>query len=141
MILLDTNVISELAKERPEPLVSAWFLAQEATVFATSSVSLAEVLYGLELLPHGKRRSRLAELSRIVFETALGGRILNFDDGAAHRYAQLRADRKRGGAPMSAFDAQIAAIALANGASLATRNVMDFVGCGLNLIDPWTAKE
>jgi predicted nucleic acid-binding protein len=139
VIVLDTNVLSELSKERPDPVVAAWFLGQEPSSLATTSVSLAEVLYGLELLPHGKRRQRLSELSRVIFENAFSGRVLSFDDPAARHYARLLAARRRRGAPMSSLDAQIAAIAAAAGASVATRNVDDFKHCGLRLIDPWDA--
>jgi predicted nucleic acid-binding protein len=137
VIVVDTNVISELSNQQPNPAVSAWFLAQEAHSLATTSISLAEVLYGLELLPHGKRRERLSELSHIIFETALNGRVLPFGEPAARHYARLLAARRRRGTPMASLDAQIAAIALAAGASLATRNVTDFEGCGIILIDPW----
>ncbi len=139
MIVVDTNVISELSKERPDPTVSAWFLGQEPSSLATTSVSLAEVIYGLELLPHGKRRERLSELSRIIFQTALGGRVLPFDDASARHYARLLADKRRRGTPMAPLDAQIASIALAAGASVATRNVDDFEHCGVTVINPWIA--
>lgn len=137
MVLLDTNVISELSKERPNSGVAAWFLKQLPDELSTTTITLAEVLYGLELLPHGKRRQRLTELSQAIFETALRGRRLPFDDAAARHYAALLAARRRKGAPMAQLDAQIAAIALAAGATLATRNVADFEGCGVRLIDPW----
>ena len=140
MILLDTNVISELSKERPDSVVVGWFLQQSADDLATATITFAEVLFGLELLPQGRRRQRLAQVSDAIFETALRGSRLGFNDAAAHRYAVLFAARRKAGQPMPQLDAQIAAIALAYGASLATRNVMDFEGCGVNLIDPWKAK-
>lgn len=141
MIVLDTNVISELGKERPNAGVAAWFLRQPAGELSTTTISFAEVHYGLELLPHGRRRRRLTDLSQTIFETALRIRRLPFDDAVAYRYAALRASRRGEGRPISAFDAQIAAIALAAGASLATRNVADFEGCGVKLIDPWNATD
>jgi len=137
MIVLDTNVISELSRERPDATVAAWFLMQDPNELTTTAVCFAEVLYGLELLHHGRRRERLGEVSHAIFEIALRGRRLPFDDEAARRYARLLAGRRRRGAPMQPLDAQIAAIALAAGASLATRNVTDFEGCGVALIDPW----
>jgi hypothetical protein len=137
MILLDTNVISELSKERPDAMVTAWFLKQPGDELATTTITFAEVLFGLELLPQGRRRQRLSELTEAIFETALQGRRLTFNDAAAHRYAVLFAGRQKAGVPMPQLDAQIAAIALAAGASLATRNVTDFQGCNLKLIDPW----
>jgi hypothetical protein len=139
MIVVDTKVLSELSKERPDPMVAAWFLGQDPSSLATTSVSLAEVLYGLELLPHGRRRERLSELSRIIFETALDGRVLPFDDPAARHYARLLAAKRRRGVPMAPLDAQIAAIAAAAGASVATRNVDDFKHCGVTVINPWIA--
>lgn len=141
MIVVDTNVLSELSKERPDPAVSAWFLRQEPSSLTTTTVSLAEVLYGLEMLPHGKRRERLSELSRAIFETALSGRVLAFDDAAARHYARLLAAKRRRGAPMSPLDAQIAAIAASVGASVATRNVDDFKHCGVTIVNPWIAKS
>ena len=139
VIVLDTNVISELSRERPEPAVSAWFLRQQPDFLATTSVSLAEVLYGLELLPKGRRRERLSELSRVIFEIALRSRIFGFDAYAAPHYARLRAEGRKSGLPMSPQDAQIAAIAAAAGATLATRNVDDFKDCGIMVVNPWDA--
>ena len=141
MIVLDTNVVSELTRDRPAPDVSAWLLRQPDAVLYTTSVTVAESFYGLELMPAGRRRERLTEITRNVLEVEFRGRVLPFDEAAARHYAPILAARRKKGAPMSAFDAQIAAIALANGASLATRNVMDFEGCGVNLIDPWKAKH
>jgi toxin FitB len=138
VLVLDTNVISELSKERPEPAVSAWFLHQQPDLLATTSVTLAEVLYGLNLLPHGRRRERLSELSRIIFEIALRGRILAFDAYAAPHYARMRAAKRQQGLIMSPQDAQIAAIAFAASASVATRNVADFEHSGITVINPWT---
>ncbi len=137
MVVLDTNVISELSRERPDAAVAAWFLRQNPDELTTTAVCFAEVLYGLELLHRGRRRERLSEVSHAIFETALRGRRLPFDDEAARHYARLLAARRRRGAPMQPLDAQIAAIVLAAGASLATRNVPDFEGCGVALIDPW----
>jgi toxin FitB len=137
VIVLDANVISELSKERPEPVVSAWFLGQQPDLLATTSVSFAEVPYGLELLPKGRRRERLTELSRVIFEVALRSRILGFDAYAAPHYARLRAAKRQDGLQMSPQDAQIAAIAAAASATVATRNVDDFEGCGIAVINPW----
>ena len=139
MIVLDANVISELSKERPEPAVSAWILRQQPDLLATTSITLAEVLYGLELLPPGRRREQLSELSRIIFEIALRSRILAFDEHAAQHYARLRAAKRQTGLAMSPQDAQIAAIAAATGALLATRNVVDFEHCGIAVVNPWSA--
>ena len=139
MLVLDTNVISELSKERPDAAVSAWFVRQQADSLATTSVTLAEVLYGLELLPHGRRRERLSELSRIIFEIALRSRILPFDAYSAPHYARLRDVKRQSGLVMSPEDAQIAAIAASIGAAVATRNVNDFEHCGITVVNPWIA--
>jgi predicted nucleic acid-binding protein len=141
VIVVDTNVLSELSKERPDPVVAAWFLGQDPSSLATTSVSLAEVLYGLELLPQGKRRERLSELSRVIFEDALSGRVLPFDDAAARHYARLLAEKRRRGSPMAPLDAQIAAIAVAGGAAAATRNVTDFEHCGITVVNPWIVSR
>lgn len=137
VIVVDTNVISELSKELPDRTVSTWFLRQQPDSLATTSITLAEVLCGLELLPHGRRRERLTELSRAVFEAALRNRILPFDDVAAECYGRLLSSRRRRGLPMQVLDAQIAAIAVASGASIASRNVDDFKYCGVTVINPW----
>ena len=100
---------------------------------------MAEVLYGLELLPAGRRRDRLVGLSHAIFDTELQGKILAFDEEAARHYALILSSKRLRGTPMSAFDAQIAAIALAAGASLATRNVSDFENCGVTVVNPWSA--
>jgi predicted nucleic acid-binding protein len=139
LVILDTNVISEMSHERPDPIVSAWFLGQEAGSLYTTAVTLAEVLYGLNLVPAGKRRDRLVELSHTIFETGLRGKVLAFDEMAARHYARIRSSKHLKGLAMSAFDAQIAAIALATGASVATRNVTDFEHCGIAVINPWIA--
>jgi predicted nucleic acid-binding protein len=139
MIVLDTNVISELSKDRPNLAVSTWFLEQNPDELTTTAISLAEVLYGLDLLPRGRRRERLSELSQIIFTTALRGKMLPFDEAAARHYGRLLAARRRRGAPMPELDAQIAAIAMAVGAAIATRNVDDFKHCGVTIINPWQA--
>jgi predicted nucleic acid-binding protein len=137
LIILDTNVISEVASSRPEPIVVAWYRRQSSNALYSTSITLAEVLYGLDLLPPGKRRNRLAQLSHTVFEIGLRGRILPFDEDAALHYARIRAAKRQTGLAMSPQDAQIAAIAATAGASIATRNVDDFKNCGIPIINPW----
>lgn len=140
MILLDTNVVSELMKSAPEPAVMAWINAiPNATVFV-SSVTRAEIFYGVALVSDGKRRQGLAQAARTTFETYFRGRILPFDSEAADAFAELAASRRLSGRPISQADAQIAAIARSRGAELATRNVRDFEGCGVELINPWAGK-
>jgi len=137
MILLDTNVLSELMKAEPAPRVLAWIDGLPAQMQFLSSVSQAEVLYGIALLPEGRRRDALAEAARTAFDTIFNGRILPFDSGAAQAYADIATARRQEGRPISQADAQIAAIARSRGAALATRNVADFEGCGIEVINPW----
>jgi predicted nucleic acid-binding protein len=140
MILLDTNVVSELMKSTPEPAVMTWINAIPGATVFVSAVTLAEILYGVALVPDGQRRQGLARAARIVFESYFRGRILSFDSEAAEAFADLAAARRQAGRPISQADAQIAAIARSRGAELATRNVPDFEGCGVEVINPWTEK-
>jgi toxin FitB len=138
MTLLDTNVLSELMKPRPSPEVVRWTTTRSASMLYISSVTQAEILHGIQLLPKGQRRAALQSAADAMFDEEFGGRILPFDSAAARPYAEIAAERSRTGRPISQFDAQIAAIARAHGAELATRNVDDFGGCGITLINPWT---
>lgn len=111
MIVLDTNVVSELMRSAPEPAVMAWINAiLDATVFV-SAITQAEILYGVALVPDGKRRQGLAQAARTAFETYFRGRILPFDSEAAEAFAELAAGRRAAGRPISQADAQIAAVA------------------------------
>lgn len=137
MILLDTNVLSELMRPQPDPAVVAWVdsHAGEARVCA---VTLAEISLGIALLPEGRRRDALAQATRQMFQEDFAGRCLPFDARAAEIFGQVVAERRRKGRPISTQDAQIAAIALAHGDGLATRNVDDFLGiAGLEVVNPW----
>jgi predicted nucleic acid-binding protein len=138
MIVLDTNVISELMKPAPAGSVAEWIAAQPAASLFTTSITQAEILHGIMLLPAGRRRAAVEAAAEEMFKDEFGGRILPFGSDAAEPYARLAADRRRVGRPISQFDAQIAAIARSTGAALATRNVTDFEGCGVKLIDPWS---
>ena len=138
MILLDTNVVSELMKAVPAPQVVAWVDAAPAAGLFISAVTQAELLYGIALLPDGKRRDALANTARIAFDTLFHGRILPFDSDAAEAFAILAKERRFSGRPIAQADAQIAAIARSRGAVLATRNVPDFEGCGFDVVNPWT---
>src|SRR5690349_21058706 len=123
----------------PEPAVEEWLAAQpDASVFI-SAITEAELRYGASLLPSGKRRSALVAEIESMLQEDFGGRILPFDSPAAIEFAIIASSRRRAGRPISQADAQIAAIARSRGASLATRNVQDFEGCGIALINPWTA--
>ena len=143
MIPLDTNVVSELMKLAPEPAVMVWINTLPGSTVFISAVTQAEILYGVALVPEGKRREGLAQAARIAFETYFRGRILPFDSEAAEAFAALAAGRRQVGRPISQADAQIAAIARSRGAALATRNVADFEGCGVEIVNPWgsSAKE
>ena len=137
MILLDTNVLSELIRPIPASTVEAWVRAQPAATLFISAVTEAELRFGLALLPDGRRRDRLAEAVAGVLVEEFAGRILLFDSAAALAYARIAAGRRRAGRPIAQFDAQIAAIAHSRGAILATRNTADFNDCGIPLINPW----
>lgn len=138
--LLDTNVLSELMRPRPDSNVLAWFDRQPEAVFAVSVITRAEILLGIALLPAGRRRDDLANVAERMFLEDFGGRCLPFDERAADEYAALVAARVRCGQPISTEDAQIAAIALTHDMLLVTRNIKDFTSiAGLNLINPWDA--
>lgn len=138
MIVLDTNVVSELMRPAPAERVVRWVGGQPATSLFTTSITQAEILHGVMLLPAGRRRTGLASAAEAMFREDFGGRILPFDSTAAQIYARIAAERARAGRPISQFDAQIAAIARAAGAGIATRNVADYDGCGVDVIDPWS---
>jgi predicted nucleic acid-binding protein len=137
MIVLDTNVVSELMRAKPAQAVVRWVNRQPAADLYLTSISQAEILHGILLLPEGKRRNALANAANAVFNQDFGDRILPFGSDAEALYALIAADRRRRGRPISGFDAQIAAIARSMGAGIATRNVDDFSDCGVIVTDPW----
>ncbi len=136
MIIIDTNVLSELMRPARNLVVREWMRAQTMEQRYTTSVTLAEISYGTERLPEGRRNTLLRTGAKAAF-AAFRGQILPFDDAAAMHYATIASTRDAIGRPIGPFDAQIAAICRAHGAALATRNVKDFEGVGLELIDPW----
>lgn len=138
MIVLDTNVLSEIMREAAEDRVLEWISSQPSASLFTTSLTEAEILYGLAVMPGGKRRKALEDAAEGLFAD-FEGRILAFDSGAARSYAQIASARRRSGRPISLADAQIAAIARSRGAQLASRNTNDFTDCGVALIDPWKA--
>jgi predicted nucleic acid-binding protein len=139
MILLDTNILSELMRPAPEAAVEQWLADQpEASVFI-SSITEAELRYGAKIMPPGKRQAALATQIEGVIAEDFSGRILPFDSPAAVAFADIAAQRRQAGRPISQADAQIAAIARSRGAAIATRNVSDFEGCDIKIIDPWQA--
>jgi len=136
VIVVDTNVTSELMRPSPAAPVIAWVRGQGPGDLYTTAITVAEVLYGVERLPTGRRRASLKAAAEEVF-AAFADHVLAFDVAAAAEYAALVGDRERDGAPINGFDAQIAAICRAHGAALATRNGKDFRDTGIDLIDPW----
>jgi len=136
--VLDTDVVSELLRATPEPAVLAWFARQSPETLFVSSVTQAEMLLGARLLPAGKRRAALEAALRATFDEDFGGRILPFDSAAVLAYVDIVSTCRAARRPISQFDAQIAAVARQRGARLATRNVADFEGCGLTVVDPWS---
>ena len=137
MIVLDTNVVSELMQVEPSGNVSRWVASRPATSLCTTAITYAEISLGVELLPKGKRRDTIEQRARVFLDRGFAGRVLSFDGDAALAYARIVAARRRSGRPISQADAQIAAITRTLGYDLATRNVTDFEGCGIDLFDPW----
>ena len=137
MIILDTNVISEMMKSVPSSNVMTWIDRQNAGELFITTITIAEIVYGLNALPVGSRRNMLENAFDKTMSKAFEYRVLGFDEPAAYRYGQLMTDRKKMGKPLSILDGQIAAIAHVNGFRVATRNICDFSDCGLELIDPF----
>jgi predicted nucleic acid-binding protein len=140
VIVLDTNVLSELMRSQPHPVVTAWVAAQPREKLYTTSVTQAEILYGIAALPEGRRRTALAITAEAMFSEDFASRILSFDGAAATYYAEIVTTRQRAGNPIEALDAQIAATARAARADIATRDVNGFEACGLTVINPWTVS-
>jgi toxin FitB len=137
VIIVDTNVISGLMRPEPNPKVLAWVAAQPRAQLYTTHINQIEVLYGIAILPEGRRRDALRAAAGGMFAEDFAGRLLPFGASAAARYAEIMLSRRRVGKPIEGFDALIAAIALAAGAPVATRDVGGFSDCGLSIIDPW----
>jgi predicted nucleic acid-binding protein len=137
MIVLDTNVVSEVLRSEPNELVLTWLEAQPANSVFTTAITQGEILYGIRLLQDGKRRRNLWEAATAIFDEDLAGRVLGFDSEAAGHYAEIGAARRAAGRPISQFDTTIAAIVRSHGAVLATRNGKDFERCGIEIVNPW----
>ncbi|HAN73282.1 MAG TPA: VapC toxin family PIN domain ribonuclease [Planktothrix sp. UBA8407] len=137
MIVLDTNVVSEVMHSKGSLVVRQWVAAQPITNLFTTTITQAEILYGIALLPSGKRQTELSKSAELMFAEDFAGRILAFDETAAIAFARIATERRRMGKPISQADAQIASICYTHQATLATRNVSDFEGCGLTIINPW----
>lgn len=137
MIVLDTNVISEVMRPQPEPAVITWLNGHDINILYLTSISAAEIGYGLAVLPEGKRKETLQNRFEKFISQGFQYRILSFDTTAAHFYAEIMGKSKRIGKPMSVLDGQIAAIAKTHRFFLATRNSKDFEHCNIDLINPF----
>lgn len=140
MIILDTNVISEAMLPRPSPVVMAWLDGIPTFDLATTTISIAELRFGLARSPFGRRRGERERLLNVVLERSLGDRIFGFDRLAADIYGDLLAARERAGRPLPGPDGFIAAIAVSRGLGIATRNTDDFADCGIDVVNPWEAS-
>ena len=136
MIVLDTNVLSEAMKPAPDAAVASWMIRERGSRLFTTAVSKAEIVYGITILPDGRRKRDLETAAQRILGL-FAGRILPFDSAAAREFAMIVADRRQLGQPIETFDAQIAAITRAHGMSLATRDTQDFSSTGVQIIDPW----
>ena len=137
MLMLDTNVLSAMMSAEPARRVADWLLDQPSGDLFTAAVCQAEILSGIAVLPNGRRRTDLANAARAMFADDFQDRVLPFDVEAAAAYARVLAARRKAGRPTGTIDLMLAAIASVRGASIVTRNVADFDGVGLTIINPW----
>jgi len=137
VIVLDTNVISELLRAEPAAQVERWLSAQDGEAVYFTAVGEAELRHGVAVMPAGRRRTALSAAIEGIMDEDFHNRVLPFDRAAARAYADIAAKRRSLGRPISQFDCQIAAIARAHDASVATRNTADYEGCGVEIINPW----
>jgi predicted nucleic acid-binding protein len=138
MFILDTNILSGMMSLRPSPEMAAWIDGQLEDLLFTTSISQAEILSGLAIMPDGRRRRDLEAAAVAMFSEDFEGRVLPFDMEAAAAYAEIFAARRRGGRPTATLDLMIASVARSHGASVVTRDTSGFEDCGLALINPWT---
>ena len=122
----------------PSPEVMAWLDERPKHDLYVTAVTQAEILTGIAFLPGGRKRSELAEAAEYAFNNLFSGRVLTFDSAAARAYADITSARRSAGKPISQFDGQIAAIARSRSMTVATRNVSDYQGCGITVINPWS---
>ena len=141
MLVLDTNVVSELIRPRPYGAVLAWLDSQLSGTLFVTAVTEAEIRTGIAVLPAGKRQRGLASAADRLFDVLFSERVLAFDSDAAGTYAAIAAARRAQGRPIAHYDCQIAAIARSRGAAVATRNTADFEGSGIDLVNPWTGAS
>ena len=137
MIVLDTNVVSELMRITPQPEVLAWLDDQPTSTLFVTTITEAEILTGIAILPDGGRRRGLTAAVERALGVLFAERILSFDSASAHAYASIAAARRAAGNPISQADCQISAVARSRGASVATRDVKGFRDCGIEVINPW----
>jgi predicted nucleic acid-binding protein len=137
MIVVDTNVVSEVMKPVADRQVATWLQRQPVDRIHITAITKAELLYGLALMPDGKRKKALAQTIQIFFAERVTNPILGFTDRDALPYAKISARRRKLGRPVKELDGQIAAIALSHGFAVATRNIRDFEHCGVEVINPW----
>ncbi len=137
MLILDTNVLSEIMGPHPSPEVAAWLARQPDDLLFTTAISQAEVLSGLAIMPEGRRRRELEASVRGIFTEDFEGRILPFDTDATAVYAEIVAARRRTGRATAPLDLMIAAVAVTHNASVATCDTKGFEGCGVTLVNPW----
>jgi toxin FitB len=140
VIILDTNVVSELMRPQPAPQVADWVRSRDRRELRTTSITLAEIRYGIARLPNGRRKQVLLDAADDIFRT-FSDQVLPVDEAAAEHYANIASARERAGKPMSGFDALIAAVCRSRGAALASRNRPDFDGTGIEVIDPWAMAD
>ncbi len=138
MIILDTNIISELMKGvQADKNVYNWTANKEIKLLYTTTISQAEILLGIAILPEGKRKKELNKLAHLMFSEDFNNSILSFDEKSAIAFAQIVSNRRKKGQPISQADAQIGAITYTNKGILATRNVKDFINCNIEIINPF----
>jgi predicted nucleic acid-binding protein len=141
MIVLDTNVVSEAMNPKPSAQVLSWMASYPREVLFITTLTEAEILYGVALLPAGKRRTALQADVDSMLNIEFADRILPFDEQAARAFSQIAAKRRSCGQPIGDLDAQMVAIAFSRGASVATRDVRDFEDCGVTVLNPWAGAQ
>jgi len=137
MLVLDTNILSEMMRPEPERKIADWIVRQPSDELFTAAVCQAEILTSLAVVPNGRRRAELEEAAHAMFADDFAGRVLPFDTEAAAAYAKAFAARRQAGRPSGTSDLMLAAIARVRGASVVTRNVADFEGVGVAIVNPW----
>jgi len=141
MIIVDTNVVSAFMTAPPPEAVLSWLNEQDAAALYLTTISIAEIGFGLRVMPEGRRRRLLEERFERFASIAFASRVLAFDEPAARIYGEIRGHRRETGRPISTLDGQIAAIARSRGFAVATRNTKDFADSGVELINPFSVRR